>query len=367
MVCGGAVAFLLVFGITPIPEQPQRPVPVAPVAAAPLDLDKMRISERIASLSLEQKIAQLMVVHCPGQDAAAAANCLSSTGASGVILMADNIGPSPDAVAALTAALPNDPVFATLVAIDEEGGEVTRLPWDTLPGGAALAAAPAAETSAAFAARAGMLTAIGANVNFGVVADVTDDPHSFLYDRVLGHDPVSASERVVAAVTAEGAVASTLKHFPGHGAASGNSHSQLPVAELSAADWASGPVLPFQAGIDSGAELVMMAHIVVPVVDGAPASLSAVWHSKLRELGFDGVIISDDLLMLEHNGLPEFADRTSNALRSLQAGTDLLLWVGSDGLDVVRAGLLAAVVDGRLAESRIDESLERVLRLRLTL
>lgn len=367
MVCGGAVAFLLVFGITPVDEQPPRPVPVAPVAAEPLDLDTMRISERIASLSLEQKIAQLMVVHCPGQDAAAAATCLSGTGASGVILMADNIGPSPDAVAALTAALPNDPVFATLVAIDEEGGEVTRLPWDTLPGGAALAAAPVAETSAAFAARAGMLTAIGANVNFGVVADATDDPHSFLYDRVLGHDPVSASERVVAAVTAEGAVASTLKHFPGHGAASGNSHSQLPVAELSAADWASGPVLPFQAGIDSGAELVMMAHIVVPAVDSAPASLSAVWHGKLRELGFDGVIISDDLLMLEHNGLPEFADRTSNALRSLQAGTDLLLWVGSDGLDVVRAGLLAAVVDGRLAESRIDESLERVLRLRLTL
>lgn len=281
--------------------------------------------------------------------------------------MADNIGPSPDSVAALTAGLPNDPVFATLVAIDEEGGEVTRLPWDTLPGGAELASAPVAETSAAFAARAGLLTAVGVNVNFGVVADVTDDPRSFLYDRVLGHDWLSASERVAAAVTAERDVASTLKHFPGHGAASGNSHSQLPIAELSAADWASGPALPFQTGIDSGAELVMMAHIVVPVVDGAPASLSAVWHSKLRELGFDGVIISDDLLMLEHNGLPEFADRTSNALRSLQAGTDLLLWVGSDGLDAVWAGLVAAVADGRLSESRIDESLERVLRLRLAL
>lgn len=367
---GGVV--LLAFGVGPVAEVPPRPVPEAPAAAMALDIDSIRISERIASLSLDEKLAQLMMVHCPGQDATVVAGCLAAAGASGIILMGDNIGPDPAAVAGLTAALETDPVFPQLVAIDEEGGDVTRLPWDTLPGAAALAEAPVADTSAAFAARSVLLEQVGVNVNFGIVADVTDDPNSFLYDRVLGHDAATAAERVEAAVTAEH-VASTLKHFPGHGAAAGNSHTEIPIAAIDHTAWAAGPALPFAAGIDAGAELVMMAHVVVPAVDTAPASLSAVWHQQLRDgLGFDGVIVSDDLLMLQHNGLPEFADSAANALRALNAGTDLLLWVlpadpAAVDLVRVRAVLASAVADGRLPEARVDEALRRVLALRLTI
>lgn len=367
--------WLLLGAVSPGAVEPlPRPHPSQPLAAVPLDVSALQIAERIASLSLDEKLAQLMLVHCAGQDPAAVSACLAAAGASGLILMGDNIGADPGAVAALTAALEQDPLFASIVAIDEEGGVVTRLPWDTLPGADVLALAPAADTEAAFAARSELLRTVGVNVNFGVVADVTDDAASFLFDRVLGHDPQSGAERVAAAVRGEG-VASTLKHFPGHGAANGNSHSQLPIAGMDQVSWAQGAAIPFAAGIAAGAQLVMMAHIVAPAVDAAPASLSPAWHRLLREqLGFTGVVVSDDLLMLQHNGLPEFADPAANALRALQAGTDLLLWVlpadpASAGVNLadIRRSLATAVADGRLPEAHVDDALARVLALRHTL
>lgn len=378
-----AGVLVLIGGVRVTAVAPARPMPLAAPAPFALDVVELRVAEITASLSLEQQIAQLMMVHCPSVDAASVSACLAATGASGIILMGDNIGPDAASVAALTGALPQPAGVAPLVAIDEEGGDVTRLPWDTLPGGSALAAAPVAETTAAFAARAALLREIGANVNFGVVADVTDDPHSFLFDRVLGHTVEASAERVAAAVQAESGgaasgsvrLASTLKHFPGHGAASGNSHQVIPVDPSTIDEWRAGAALPFAAGIREGAQLVMMSHVSVPNVDPVPASLSTTWHRVLRdELHFDGVIVTDDLLMLRANGLPEFADPSTNALRALQAGSDLLLWVlpadpGSVGVDLpaMTRQLADAVRSGHLDEQRVHESFERVLRLRLSL
>ncbi|MFM6974792.1 MAG: glycoside hydrolase family 3 N-terminal domain-containing protein [Agromyces sp.] len=373
----GLLAFLAFTEVTPraVPT-PTRPVPNTRAAAIAIDVDELRIQERIASMNLDAKLAQLMIVHCAGLNPVEVSACVGSAGASGAILMGDNIGPNPSAVAALTSALPDDAVFPMLVAIDEEGGEVARLAWDTLPGGEALANTPVEDTRATFAQRALLLREVGVNLNFGVVADVTDDRNSFLFSRVLGHDPQSVTDRVVAAVAGEGtAVASTLKHFPGHGAASGNSHTEIPVSQLDFASWLTSAAVPFVAGINAGAPVVMMGHIVFPNVDSAPASLSPVWNRILRDqLGFRGVVVSDDLLMLQHNGIAEFADPATNALRALQAGTDLLLWVlpadpVSAGVNLthIRASLAAAVSDGRLLESQVDSALARVLRLRLEL
>ncbi|MGV1035238.1 MAG: glycoside hydrolase family 3 N-terminal domain-containing protein [Microbacteriaceae bacterium] len=378
-----AGVLVLIGGVRVTVVAPARPMPLAAPAPFALDVVELRVAEIIAALSLEQQIAQLMMVHCPSTDSASVSECLSASGASGVILMGDNIGPDSNSVAALTAALPKPNGVAALVAIDEEGGDVTRLPWDTLPGGSALAAAPVAETTAAFSGRAALLTEIGVNVNFGIVADVTDDPNSFLYDRVLGHTVDASAERVFAAVQAESSgaasgssrLASTLKHFPGHGAASGNSHQVIPVDESTIDVWRASAALPFAAGVRAGSQLVMMSHVSYPNIDPAPASLSARWHRVLRdELHFDGVIVTDDLLMLRANELPEFADAATNAMRALQAGSDLLLWVlpadpASVGVDLpaITRQLADAVRSGQLDEQRVHESFERVLRLRLAL
>jgi beta-N-acetylhexosaminidase len=329
----------------------------------------------MSQLTLHQKAASLLMLHAPGTDPAPL-RAYVEAGVSGLILMGDNVPGSPAELAAFTAAVQADPEAPVLIGIDEEGGEVQRLPWDGAASAEALRTAPATAARDAFALRAATLAEVGVSVNFGIVADVTADPESFISGRVLGTDPAGAGERVSAAVAGEqGVVMSTLKHFPGHGAAPGDSHTSVPSAPLTIEEWRAGPALPFAAGIQAGAELVMTGHLAYPAVDAAPASLSPEWHRLLRdELGFEGVVVTDDMLMLQHNELPEYADPGENAVRAIAAGGDLLLYVlpadpSEFGISVdgLVASLLAAVESGRISESRIDDAVMRVLTLRRSL
>ncbi|MGR2751731.1 glycoside hydrolase family 3 N-terminal domain-containing protein [Agromyces arachidis] len=329
-------------------------------------------AERVAAMTVEEKAASVMMMHAPGTEPGAM-RALLDEGIAGVILMGDNMPGDEASLAALTAELQVDPEAATLVGIDQEGGIVSRIDWDPAPAPWVLRDQPVEAAGDAFAARAAALAASGVNLNFGIVADVTSDPASFIFDRVLGTDPQAAGDRVAAAVDGErGMVASTVKHFPGHGAAPGDSHVSVPSASLSLDEWRAGPALPFAAAIEAEVELVMTGHLAYPSVDAAPASLSPEWHRILREeLGFDGVVVTDDMLMLQHNGLAEYADPGENAVRALAAGGDLLLYVlpadpsefgiSVDGL----AGSVAeAVASGRIPEARLDEAATRVLELR---
>lgn len=332
-----------------------------------------RATHLVDQMTLRDRLASLLILHPPGSDPTAVAQFVAVNRPGGVILMGDNVGPAIVDVAALTAAVQRTDL-PMLLAIDQEGGVVTRLPGDVFPAGEALAVAPVADTTAAFTERAELVRAAGLNLNFGVVADVPRDASSFIYDRALGADPGSASDRVAAAVSAEAAVGvlSTLKHFPGHGAAPGDSHHSVPTTDLPFAAWSASDALPFRAGIDAGAEVVMMGHLVFSAVDSAPASLSPAWHSILRDdLGFDGLIVSDDLGMLENSGDPAYADRITNAITALNAGTTMLVIV-ADGptpvpTPVLLDGLVAAVQDGRLSASVVDAAAIRATAARLDL
>lgn len=329
-------------------------------------------AERVAGMSVEEKAASVLMLHAPGTEPGAM-RALLDEGIAGVILMGDNIPADETSLAALAADLQVDPEAATLVGTDQEGGIVSRIDWDPAPAPWVLRDQPATAAGDAFAARAGALAASGVNINFGIVADVTADPSSFIYDRVLGTDPQAAGERVAAAVDGErGVVASTVKHFPGHGAAPGDSHVSIPSAPLTLDEWRAGPALPFAAAIGAEVELVMTGHLAYPAVDAAPASLSPEWHRILREeLGFEGIVVTDDMLMLQHNGLPEYADPGENAVRALAAGGDLLLYVlpadpSEFGISVdgLVASVAEAVASGRIPEARLDEAATRVLELR---
>jgi beta-N-acetylhexosaminidase len=324
------------------------------------------VDQRLASMTLEQKIASLFMMHVPGSDPAALQAYLVSDHPGGLLLLGDNVPGSSDEAAALTAALPADDGLGTLIAIDEEGGVVARLGADTFAAADTLKGEPVQATTDAFAQRAALLQSTGMTVNFGVIADVTADPSSFIYDRVLGTDAAAASERVTAAVDAEnGKVFSTLKHFPGHGAAPGDSHTSLPVTDLPFEQWQAEDAPPFQAGIDAGAPIVMFGHLVYSAVDPAPASLSAPWHRVLRDqLGFDGVAVTDDLLMLEASGVPEYADRTTNAIAAINAGNDLLLYNAQIDLPTMTAAIVAAVQVGQVSPQTIDDAARRDLTLR---
>ncbi|SFR77438.1 beta-N-acetylhexosaminidase [Agromyces sp. CF514] len=366
--CSGAAPAVERTSAPSAPETPSpTPAPTDPVAAF--------VASRMSQLSLEQKAAAVLMLHAPGLDPAPL-RAYVERGASGLILMGDNVPGTPEELAALTEGTQVDAELPALVAIDEEGGDVQRLPWDAAPGAEALRAEPASATTDAFATRAATLAASGVNLNFGVVADVTDDPDSFIWSRVLGTDPASASERVAAAVVGErGTVFSTLKHFPGHGAAPGDSHSSVPSAPLTLDEWSTGPAAPFRSGIETGADLVMTGHLAYPAVDPLPASLSPEWHRILREdLGFDGVVVTDDMLMLGANGLPEYADPNENAIRAVASGSDLLLYVlpadpADSGISVdgLVGAIAGAVESGRIPQERLDDAVERVLTLRRTL
>lgn len=374
------VAAVLVAGTGCASAAPGEPLPTrAPVAptptAAPADPVAAWVEERMSHLSIEQKAASLLMLHAPGTDPAPLRTYVDA-GVSGLILMGDNVPAGPAELAALTAAVQVDPEAPVLIGIDEEGGEVQRLPWDGAASAEGLRAEPAAASRDAFAQRAATLADAGVSVNFGIVADVTADPGSFISGRVLGTDPGAAAERVGAAVSGEhGEVLSTLKHFPGHGAAPGDSHSSVPSAPLTIDEWRAGPAIPFGAGIDAGAELVMTGHLAYPNVDPAPASLSPEWHRILREeLGFDGVVVTDDMLMLQHNELPEYADPGENAVRAVAAGSDLLLYVlpadpSEFGISVegLVASIVGAVHTGRISAERLDDAVARVLTLRRSL
>jgi beta-N-acetylhexosaminidase len=344
------------------PDQPPRPWAV--VEGASVDPFEAYVDARLAAMTLEQKVASLLMVHVGGVNPGPIRGVIDATGVAGVIYMGDNVA-SPEQLAATTAGLSADPGLPVLTAIDQEGGIVARLP-DGGPGASTLRTLEPSATLVAFQARAALVASAGVTINFGIVADVTSDRRSFIYSRTLGGDAASASPRVAAAVEGEqGVVFSTLKHFPGHGSVAGDSHSSVPTTGMSIDEWRATQAGPFAAGIDAGAEFVMLGHLRYSAVDAAPSSLSVVWNEILRgELGFEGIIVTDDMSMLENSGEAAYSDQAANAVAAIAAGTTLLLYVGPVDVGRVVAAVAAAVRDGGIPMVTIDDATRRLLEVR---
>ncbi|WP_214466868.1 glycoside hydrolase family 3 N-terminal domain-containing protein [Microbacterium flavescens] len=327
---------------------------------------------RVEAMSTREQAASVVMGHIPTTDPAALRTYMESTGIGGFILMGANVPGDEAALRDVTAALSIDPAFPPVVSIDQEGGDVSRLPWDGFRSSVDLKSDEPAAAERAFAGRGALVGRAGIGVNFGIVADETDDPSSFIFRRALGTTPAASAERVAAAVTGErGGALSTLKHFPGHGAAPGDSHSGIPSTGMSKEEWLGGPALPFQTGIDAGAPLLMFGHLAYTAVDQRPASLSAEWHRIAREeLGFDGVSVTDDLGMLEASGIDSYADPVANAVAALAAGNDLVLAVmftTPDSAARIVDGVVAAVEAGTIPPERLRDAATRVAQLRLGL
>jgi beta-N-acetylhexosaminidase len=351
---------------------------VSPTATPTPTVDPVTAYARakVKTMTLRQQVASLFMLHQPGTDGVGLRSFIDRYGVGGMLLMGDNIPPSPEALAAQTAAMTSDPLLPPLIAIDEEGGDVTRLPWDTLPGADVLKGQPAEATQTAFAQRAALLKQAGVTVNFGTVADVTANARSFIFDRVLGTTPAESAARVSASVAGQqGTVFATLKHFPGHGETGADSHLTVPVTGASAEQWKAQDAPSFAAGIAAGARFVMFGHLVYSAVDGAPASLSPAWHSILTEqLGFEGATITDDMRMLQDTGLPEYQNPVENAVRAIAAGNTMVLFVlpadpAAAGLDpdALVDGVVAAVQQGRIPTAQIEADALKLLELRRSL
>lgn len=257
-----------------------------------------------------------------------------------------------------------------LVATDQEYGWVTRITSGMvqLPSAMAFGAADRPDlTEAAWRGAASELAAAGINVDFAPAADVLGPPGNYVIgSRSYGSDPAVAAAQAAAAVRGlqSAGVAATIKHFPGHGQTTVNSHVALPVLSQSRADLDAQDLAPFRAGIEAGSWLVMAGHLDVQAIDpGVPASFSSkVLIDLLRtEMGFDGVVVSDALNM-------EPARRWSAgeaAVRALVAGNDLILM--PPDLNAARQGLLDGLADGSLPLDRLKQAAMRVLTLKFRL
>ena len=355
-------------------SSPEPAAEAVSVQAAEPDAFREQAAALVADMSTADQASSIVMGHIGGTDPAALHDYMKS-GLGGFILMGGNIPATEAELRTLTSALAIDPALPPLIAVDQEGGIVSRLPWDTYAASPMLKNRPVDETKAAFAAfaaRGALVARAGITVDFGTVADVPADPGSFIFARALGADPEGAAARTAAATEGqEHFVASTLKHFPGHGAAPGDSHHAIPSTSMTKAAWREADGVPFAAGIEAGASLLMYGHLAYTAVDSRPASLSAEWHRIAREeLGFDGVAVTDDLGMLLSSGDPAYADPVANGVAAVAAGNDLVLMIAGSTAQTateMAAGIAAAVDAGTLPAERLEDAATRVLALRLQL
>ena len=196
------------------------------------------------------------------------------------------------------------------------------------------------------------------NVNFAPVADVSTDPGDFIYDRAFGQDAQATADYVAAVVEAMGetGIGTVLKHFPGYGN-NVDTHTGVAVDQRPYETFLDADFLPFSAGIAAGADSVLVSHNIVTAMDGAlPASLSPEVHRIAREeLGFAGVLLTDDLAM---DAVRSYAEDGSVAVLAVLAGNDMI--VTTDFEEQIPL-VVQAVEDGTIPESQIDQSVLRVL------
>jgi len=263
-----------------------------------------------------------------------------------------------------------------IIAIDEEGGDVTRLYYDVgspYPGAAVLGRLDDLDTTRKAGARVGRdLAAFGVNLDLAPVADVNSNPDNPVIGvRSFGSDPDHAALHTAA--WTEGlqstGVAACAKHFPGHGDTAQDSHLALPVVDRPLDGVRERELVPFRAAIAAGTRTVMTSHILLPRLDSVPATFSRVVLDDLLrgELGFDGVVVSDALDMAGasgETGIPEAA------VRALAAGCDLLcIGTGNtdEELDGIERAIAEAVGSGRLDPDRLDDATRRVRELALAI
>ena len=308
----------------------------------------------------------------PGRSAPAWAQDLLAEGLAGHTLFGTNVADAAQ-VAELTATLRAARPDA-LVAIDEEGGDVTRLAHRTgspYPGNAALGTVDdTGLTRRVYAAIGADLVAAGINLDLAPTVDVnTADDNPIIGTRSFGADPALVARHAAAAVAGlqETGVAACAKHFPGHGATVADSHLELPTVDVPLGLLRERDLPPFAAAIAAGTRAIMTAHIRVPALTGAdPATFSrAALQDLLRgDYRYDGVLVTDALEMkgaaAAAGGIPQAA------VRALAAGADLLCVgakVDATLVTEVSEEIVSAVGDGRLALSRLEDAVGRTSAL----
>lgn len=318
---------------------------------------------KLVTMTLKEKVGQVFIFRCPESGAVKTA---ADYQPGGYCLMAENFKDKNVAqVQRMLQSYQSTSKTRMVLCCDEEGGTVVRI--SKYP---ALAASVFRSPQQVFnnsgmdgiysdtVKKAKLFKTLGLNLNLAPVCDVSTNSSDFIYDRSFGKSADKTAGFVATSVKAYSSqnVSCTLKHFPGYGN-NKDTHTGIAYDKRSYSVFTSADFLPFTAGIDAGAQCVMVSHTIVNSMDAKnPASLSPKVHSILRkELGFTGIIMTDDLSM---DAIPNFTGGKNPSIAAFNAGNDILL---SSNTAADFNALYAAVQNGNVSETRLNESVARIL------
>lgn len=357
-------------------ETPPADIIVEPTYEEQLDeivnkcISEMPPADKVAALFIITP-EELTGVKTVTQAGDATQEALGKYAVGGLIYFSKNIKSKEQLTEMLSKTVLNSkyPIF---LAVDEEGGSVSRVADSGIEvvkvddmavigtSGDAVAAHEAGNTIGTY------LKELGFNLDFAPVADVvTDTESSVLGSRSFGTDAAVAADMVSNVVEGmqDAGVNACLKHFPGLGSAEEDTHDGRVETTRTLEEMRNSDFLPFQAGIEAGAKIIMVSHVTASAVDGEglPSSLSKVVITDVLrgELGFEGVVVTDALNM---SAISEYYTSEEAAVMAVRAGADMLLM--PENFEEAYNGLLAAVQAGTISEERIDESLRRIYRIK---
>ena len=347
-----------------IPETTPETEP-APTETEPVD----PIDELIAGMTTEEKVGQLFLARC---DDSVAISDISSRHLGGFVLFGRDF--KDQTQKSMTQKIQSYQAAAEiplLIAVDEEGGTVTRV--SRYPAFRS-SSFPSPRTAYAKGGmervleieeeKCQLLSSLGINVNLGPVCDITTDPNAFMYDRSLGQDAKTTGSFVGNTVylMASHHIGSVLKHFPGYGNNT-DTHTGIAIDARDLSELKERDLIPFMYGIEAGADAVMVSHTIVKTLDDSlPASLSPAVHTFLRQqMCFNGVIITDDLGM---QAITDQYGAAEAAVLAVLAGNDMLC---STDYRTQYAAVLAAVQEGRITTEMLDTAVYHILQWKIEL
>lgn len=327
-----------------------------------------KITKMLDSMSVEEKVGQMFMVRVPKENAD---KRVSEYHLGGYIMFGrDFDNKTKEEVINNIASWQSAADIPMLIGVDEEGGTVNRISTNT-----EFRSEPFKSSQELYAeggfdliyedtiTKANFLKELGINVNFAPVVDVSTNPDDYIYKRSFGKNANLTSEyaEVVVRAMKESNIASVLKHFPGYGNNT-DTHTGIAIDNRTLETFKENDFLPFEAGIKAGANIVLVSHNIVTNMDSNnPASLSTRVHEILRnDLGFAEVIITDDLYM---DAISKNYD-SSVAVLAILAGNDLIC---TTDFESQIPEVIAAVEDGTISIDRINESVRRILELKLEL
>ena len=352
-----------------LPETVPATAPAVPETTVPETVPPDPVRQMISDMSLEQRVGQLFLARC---NAETAIQDIQQYHLGGLVLFGEDFeNQSMESMRQTIAGYQDAAEKPLLIAVDEEGGDVTRVSrfsafrerrFSSLRTRYDLGGLEAVLTEEG--EKCLLLSDLGINVNLGPVCDITTEPAAFMYTRSLGQDAQTTADVTAAIVNLmkDYRVGSVLKHFPGYGN-NADTHTGIAVDSRPLSDFESQDFLPFSAGIQAGCGGILVGHILVEALDPElPASLSPAVHRYLREeLGFSGVIMTDDLVM---QAITDQFGAGEAAVMAVLSGNDLLC---STEYAVQYQAVLQAVLDGRIDIDVLNSAVRNVLEWKISL